>query len=183
MIEVQGDLWEYGPVDVRCITTNGDVAGDGEKVKRHAVMGRGVARQATQRFPDVAYRLAWLLQKFGNRPMKIMQIGPMGCDGLHKDETPGRCQRDEHRIKPGVWLVSFPVKHHWRDQADLDLILSSALKLRDMADKFGWQRVLIPRPGCGNGGRDWLTEVAPLLHPVLDDRFLVAIPSGAQREQ
>jgi hypothetical protein len=148
MIEERGDLWTLR-ADARCVTTNGEAVGEGKK--RHAVMGRGVALQATQRWPDLAHHFAELLDKYSNRPMKL------------------------RLLEDGSWLCSFPVKEHWRDKADESLIMDSAFKLQDMADKFGWQRVVIPRPGCGNGGLDW-EYVRDLLMPFLDDRFVVAIP-------
>jgi hypothetical protein len=41
-----------------------------------------------------------------------------------------------------------------------------------MADKFRWQHIVMPRPGCGNGGLDW-ADVEPVLSKLLDDRFTV----------
>jgi len=69
-------------------------------------------------------------------------------------------------------LVSMPVKHHWRDRADPELIVTSAKQLVQMADKFEWHSIVVPRPGCGNGGLTW-NDVRPLLEPIFDDRFTV----------
>jgi len=52
------------------------------------------------------------------------------------------------------------------------LIRQSARQLVEMADKFGWGSVVLPRPGCGNGGLDW-DDVRPILEAILDDRFTV----------
>ena len=53
MIEVVGNLWTYA-ADFRAITTNGTVKFDGR-----AVMGRGCAREATQRYPKIARQLGY----------------------------------------------------------------------------------------------------------------------------
>lgn len=141
MEEIFGDLWDV-EADLRVVTTNGAVRGDGA-----CVMGRGCAREAKERYPGVEYRLGDLLKEHGNRVMRL-----------------GRFD--------GVGLASFPVKHHWREEADPDLIARSAEQLVALADKFGYTRVLIPRPGCGNGWLRW-GDIRPILAKVLDERFAV----------
>jgi hypothetical protein len=77
-------------------------------------------------------------------------------------------------------LVTFPVKRHWGDRADLDLIEASARWLCHALDHRAEQKVppgfLAPlylvRPGCGNGKLDW-KDVKPILASILDDRFIV----------
>jgi hypothetical protein len=108
-----------------------------------AVLGRGVARQATLRFPDVAQKLGRLLAEQGSH---VFDLG--GC------------------------LVSFPVEESAWSQPDLQIIARSAQELRRLADRSGWQRVVVPRPGCGGGGLAW-KDVKPLLTPWFDDRFIV----------
>ena len=49
MFEAVGDIWEYSDTSVIVITTNGSLTCDGR-----AIFGRGVARQAALRFPDLA---------------------------------------------------------------------------------------------------------------------------------
>jgi hypothetical protein len=157
MIEVVGDVWTY-PADYHCITTNGDVNARGR-----AVMGRGVAKQACERFPDVDQMLAYLLKRRGNHVHLLGTRAPF---------SPASC-------KSGHTLVSFPTKHHWRERADLDLIAQSCTELAELVaaedQREGVARptqcVVLPRPGCANGQRDWLTEVKPILEDLLDDRF------------
>lgn len=148
MLELNGNLWTER-ADVRIITTNGDVNRKGE-----AVMGRGVAQQAAQRFPGLSKRFGELLQRYGNRALLI------GDDGY------------------GAWLWSYPVKYKWFETADLDLIRTSAQQVVEMADRLQEHlgrapAILMPRPGCGNGGRIWTTEVKPIISHLLDDRFVV----------
>lgn len=153
MIEVVGDLWTY-PADIRCITTNGMVNSRGE-----AVMGRGCALQAKQRWPHIAKSFGTRLLAEGNKVLQLAYV----TSALNNGGAP-------------FWLLSFPTKHHWRDEADLDLIARSAGELTDYV--AGWEGlcerspvVVIPRPGVGNGKRDWETEVKPILSDLLDDRF------------
>jgi hypothetical protein len=137
MHEVVGDLWTW-PAQLRCITTNGCVNNRGE-----AIMGRGCALEAKQRFPELPRRMGELLNLHGNRVMRL-----------------------------GHDLASFPTKHHWRDKSDLALIRQSAEQIAILADKFGYLHVLIPRPGCNNGRLTW-EEVRPVIAPFLNHRFTI----------
>lgn len=145
MREVKGNLWEY-EADAYVITTNGFVKNNGR-----AVMGRGCAYEAKQRYPGIDKALGKLITQFGNVTVVIGQQGEPGWDRN---------------------VLAFPVKHHWRQQADLQLIEESAKRLVILTDIVGWNKVVVPRPGCGNGGREW-EEVKPILEPLLDDRFVV----------
>ena len=148
MIEQITDLWSL-PCEARCITTNGTIKTDGR-----AVMGRGVAKQATERYVGIAKLLGAHLREHGNH---------VGILALTDDPEHG----------PPIPLVSFPVKHLWDQWADLDLIGRSADELVALTDRRGWARVVLPRPGCNNGKRNWEQEVRPILAPILDDRFVV----------
>lgn len=147
MKEIIGNVWELvGPDDILVITTNGFVRKDGS-----AVMGRGIAYQATQHDTDVAKRLGYMITKYGNHVHYI---------------------RDEP-----IWF-SFPVKHHWKEQADIELIERSAKELVERLDYSFMKipdnggKVYLPRPGCGNGRLKW-EDVKPVIEPYLDDRFVV----------
>ena len=65
MKETFGNLWEL-PCDLRVITTNGDVNDAGA-----AVMGRGCAREATERISGIEYHFGKLLSRHGNRVMRL----------------------------------------------------------------------------------------------------------------
>lgn len=106
-----------------------------------AVMGRGIAAEAKYRYPNIAYKLGELLLKQGNRI---------------------------HVLAPD--LISFPVKHHWAEKADIRLIEASAREL--MARLGEDETVLLPRPGCGNGGLNW-KDVKKVLRKILDDRVTI----------
>lgn len=149
MIEKQTDLWSTG-ADAICITTNGTIARGGK-----GVMGRGVALQATQRIPGIKKTLGQYLLEHGNHTGVLEQ-----------------CVRSTVAFTEYFALVAFPVKHEWHEQADLELIRRSAIELRALANSERWQRVVLPRPGCGNGRLQW-DQVKPIIEPYLDDVFLV----------
>lgn len=130
MKELRGDLWDPAYACFwRGLTTNGYVKQNGQ-----AVMGRGVAYQATLRYPGIAKELgAWIAQK-GNR--------------VH--------------LFPQYKVFSFPVKVSWEQPAKLDLIVASAEELAALARIMQDATFLLPRPGCGNGGLSW-DVVGPLL--------------------
>lgn len=144
MIEKQTDLWTE-PADARCITTNGFVKMNGE-----LVMGRGVALQAKLRYPSLPTYWGHRVKSFGNHLATYRED--------QMDFT----------------LVSFPVKHNWYEKADLALIKQSAEELQKYINIFNrdFQKILLPRPGCGNGGLDW-KDVKPVIEPILDDRIIV----------
>jgi hypothetical protein len=108
-----------------------------------AVFGRGVAKQAALRFPGLAENLGRLLAEQGN-----------------------------HVFDLGYGIVSFPVEETAWSQPDLRIIARSAGELRLLADRSGWEQIVVPRPGCGGGGLSW-KEVKPLLESCFDHRFLV----------
>ena len=107
------------------------------------VMARGTAKQAAARFPDLPQQLGELIAASGN----------------HVHELPGH-------------LVSFPVEHTPYEVPDLKLIEQSSRELRQLVDAKGWEKVIVPRPGCGGGGLSW-GDVRPLLAPHFDERFRI----------
>ena len=142
MKEIQGNLWDYYGKAVIAITTGGAVSRRGE-----ASMRRGCARQARERFPQVAAVLGELIRTRGN-----------------------------HVHELGGGLVSFPVEESPFENPDPALIERSARELAALADARGWSRVIVPRPGCGTGGLAW-RDVRPLLVKHLDERFEIISPS------
>ena len=68
MIELQVDLWQID-ADVRCVTTNGTVLGDGRNI-----MGGGCAREARLRHPGVDYHYGSLIQMHGHHVFLIRDL-------------------------------------------------------------------------------------------------------------
>lgn len=139
MKEIEGNLWDYAADNRVVVTTNGTV-----KLNGQCVMGRGVARDAAKKFPDLPKQLGGLIKEHGNH----VYLLPHG-------------------------LISFPVKHNWWELADLELIRRSADELATLWARELQMPVFLPRPGCGNGGLTW-DKVRPVIAAHLSsDQFTV----------
>jgi hypothetical protein len=145
MREVVGNIWDYHAKGHWVgITTNAVTKENGE-----AVMGRGIALQAAQRFPLLARQLGAKLRHDGNHVYAW----------------------------PDYRLFTFPTKRHWQNPSPLALIEQSAVELTALIDQGTIQApIVIPRPGCGNGQLDW-KDVGPVLAKIWNDRFLVITQS------
>lgn len=103
-----------------------------------AVMGAGTAKYARDLHPDLSRILGDLVLSHGNVPFLL----PYG-------------------------FVSLPVKHHWKEKADIELINRSLFLLRELYHLYGeGKTIYLPRPGCGNGGLSWY-HVKPLVERIL----------------
>ena len=143
MLEAAGNIWDM-ECDALCITTNGFVKNSGQ-----AVMGRGIAKQAKEKFLGLEYTLGLLITNEGNLVHYLI-----------------------HDTEHDVAIWSFPVKHNWWESAEIDLIVRSCAQLMYHVEGMNYKRVLLPRPGCGNGGLKW-EEVKPTIEQLLDDRITV----------
>jgi len=144
MREITGDLWDhYGAENtIVLITTNGYVKQNGE-----AVMGRGCAKEAKDRFLGIAIELGRMISLNGNKP---------------------------HYITTPLWqMATFPVKYAWYEKASLKLIGQSAAWLKKEAEYKTEITFVLPRPGCGNGGLLW-REVRPLLENLPDNVWVIS---------
>jgi hypothetical protein len=154
MQEIIGDIFKLversePPVfNIICVTTNGHVRKDGA-----CVMGRGVALEVARRWPQIPFILGNYLKQNGNHVYLLGQV--------------------TFNSKFGIYLISFPVKHHWKEQADLNLIVRSCLELKHYINQYNVQfNILLPKPGCGNGGLDW-EDVKAVIEPILPDNIYV----------
>lgn len=140
MIEVYGNIWDYS-ADVICITTNGYVKGNGA-----AVMGRGVALQAKQRYSGIEFEIGRLVKEAGNHVWLVSSNGPA--------------------------IITFPVKHKWNEMADMGLIAKSTYQLMDLIKSMNKLLFVLPRPGCGNGQLSW-GDVKPIVSALPDNVHVI----------
>lgn len=141
MLEIEGNIWDFKssrtPI---CIPTNGFIKNNGENV-----MGRGIALQAKQMYPELPGLLGERLHTFGNRVFYFSDYD----------------------------LITFPSKHVWWDASDPDLIRISGEQLVELTKDQGFEKVYLTRPGCGNGRLTW-EVVRPIIAPILkSDNFIV----------
>lgn len=150
MKEIYGNLWDWWEdYDAVVITTNGYITKKGE-----AVMGRGIAKEAKDRFPALPKFLGDQLKQKGN----ITLLYPM-LFAPHIITLP---------VKPQYGPNS---EMGWQAKADIDLIVQSIHRMNDIyAPLYG--SILMPRPGCGNGGLKW-EDVKPVIEPLLSDKYTV----------
>ena len=164
MNELTGNIWNLRKSEsIVTITTNGFVTQAGE-----CVMGRGIALEAKRRYPHIPALIGQYIRTYGNRPFNLgsglasFPVKPVSIvyDGNSDTIVPHM----QGKFNPGDIVPG------WACVADIKLIRDSARKLAQMADKFNWTHVLLPRPGCGNGNLSW-SKVKPALMRFLDDRF------------
>jgi hypothetical protein len=169
MKEERGNIWDHlGTADAICITTNGYFTKN-----KKAVMERGCAKEAANRYPEIVDELGKVLSWEGNVPTvlktdpsgtKIVSFPVKGQSSLFDGSNAVRHMASKFRIGQTV-----PV---WALKANTPLIKRSADRLVRLANYNRWSMVIIPRPGCGAGELKW-EEVRDAIDPYLDDRFII----------
>lgn len=134
-----GDLWRYG--DWKVIPTNLSINKDGL-----AVMGKGVAKQASLKYGNLPRAYAKYLKII---PQPSLYLYPLGK------------------------LICLPVKRKWRDQANLSLIEEGVRALAKQGD--GIDGIALPLIGCGFGELDALDVLPILAHHLTDNRFVLIL--------
>lgn len=168
MLEAYGNIWDLASdYDAIVITTNGYVKKNGE-----AVMGRGIALEAAEKNPGLPLLLGEAIKEEGNRVFMFPLWRVWNSKVPHV--------RTWNPVTE-ITFITFPVKPvvgtkgemGWKAKADIDLIRTSTEQLVELMDAVkGYDTVIMPRPGCGNGGLKW-EQVKPVIEPLLDDRFTV----------
>jgi hypothetical protein len=143
MIPCIGNIWSvWQEADLFLITTNSTLTSG------RLVMGRGIAREARDRFPGLDYTLGMHID---------WSCGNQGTYGLFVSP-----------LWPEKKLGLFQVKRHFSQQADLELITYSTRLLRDWCIAHPDASVHLNFPGIGNGRRP-ITEVMPIIAQLPDN--------------
>ena len=176
MREARGNMLEM-ECDALVITTNGFTKANGD-----AVMGRGIAKQVNAALPWVSTRLGALLRTEGNIPHLLGQHQQIDLVSFPVKPTSvvydgsNIVAHAQAQFKPGDRVPGFYAK------AVPEMIVASAKDLVFLADKYGWQTILVPRFGCGAGELDW-EDIKPLVAPILDDRYIACTYSEIHMTQ
>ncbi len=113
------------------------------------VMGKGIALQFKETFPD-NYKLYQAAVKRGEVRVGTMFIVPLQrMDGLK-------------------YIINFPTKEHWRSPSRLSYIEDGLKDLRQVILDKKIQSIALPPLGCGNGGLNW-EDVKPMIQAALGD--------------
>lgn len=118
-----GNMWDsYRRCDLFLITTNSSITKAGK-----LVMGRGISRQARERFPGLDVKLGGLISNGQRYGLLVSPAWPEGKLGL------------------------FQVKAAWSDYASFDLIRYSTNMLIDWCAEHPEAKVNLNFPGIGSG--------------------------------
>jgi O-acetyl-ADP-ribose deacetylase (regulator of RNase III) len=146
---VTGDLFEQGAEalvnPVNCV----------------GVMGRGLALQFKQMFPDnfKAYASACKRSEVQPGRMFVFEYGD------------GKIPR---------YIINFPTKRHWRDKSRMEDIQSGLIALAQEIERRQIKSIAIPALGAGLGGLDWLDvkqEIAGALENLLNAEVYMFEPN------
>lgn len=131
MNEIIGDFWEeaYKDYDAIVCTTNSDIKANGK-----LVMGAGIAKDFAQRFPH-------LPDEWGKRAKANWHFQGYNVLVSIQHGSPH--------------FVALQTKTHWRDSSSYVLVERSLKRLQLITWTLDWQKILMIRPGCGNGGLEW----------------------------
>lgn len=127
------------------------------------VMGKGIALQFKQAFPENFSHYAKVCKKGG------MVVGKMLVF-----ETGGM-------LNP-KYIINFPTKRHWKGKSKIEDIETGLVDLAAQIKRYRIQSIAIPPLGAGLGGLMW-TEVKPLIEKAFAElpevNVLLFEPNGA----
>ena len=141
---IQGNIWDYhAQGHYITVTTNCN-----RKANGHVVMGKGIALEAKQRFPDI--------------PRKLGEVSDLRSVVVFPDER----------------IITFPTKMNWYENSTIELISSSFAQLIIAAERLLPLRkkpIYCVKFGCANGRLSWEKDVRPFLEPFIDEKEFVFV--------
>jgi O-acetyl-ADP-ribose deacetylase (regulator of RNase III) len=121
-------------------------------VNTQGVMGKGIALQFRQAFPEMFKSYADACKS------GLVELGKMDI-------------YDRGGLADGPrWIINFPTKGHWKAKSRIADIEDGLVDLVATVKRLGIRSIAIPPLGCGYGGLNW-TEVRPLI-----ERAFEALP-------
>jgi len=150
MKTLTGDIWKLTKTHLIVVPTNIGWNSSGSNI-----MGKGLAKDAAERYPGIAEWYGDLCKKLG-ADITVVQYS-------------------------GTSIILFPVKPFnkqspwlsWKSKASLELIEKSAKELAEWPDL---DPIAVPIVGCGAGGLD-PSEVRPILERILVGTHFVLVTS------
>jgi O-acetyl-ADP-ribose deacetylase (regulator of RNase III) len=131
MIEIaKGNLLE-APVEALVNTVN-----------TQGIMGKGIALQFKQAFPEMFRDYE-----------KACKAGQVRLGKMHVYDRGGLTGNPR-------WIINFPTKGHWRERSRLAEIEAGLKDLVATARRLAIRSIAVPPLGCGNGGLNW-ADVRP----------------------
>ncbi len=113
------------------------------------VMGKGIALQFKNRFPNNTkiYQKACKAKTFDVGEVLVVREGDLLNSKI---------------------IINFPTKKHWRGDSKYEYISSGLIALKEAILSNGIKSIAIPPLGCGNGGLEW-ERVKTLMESELSD--------------
>lgn len=109
------------------------------------VMGKGIALQFKQRFPE------------------MFEVYRQTCKA--GGYSPGVCRMC---TTSGKTIINFPTKNDWRNPSQMEWIQSGLIQIKNYLMKNPSVSIAFPPVGCGNGGLNW-EEVRALMEDTFKD--------------
>lgn len=131
------------------------------------VMGRGIALQFKNAFPDNfrAYEQACSEKRVEPGKMFVFETGTLGNP---------------------KYIINFPTKRHWRGKSRMEDIEQGLVALISEIKRLGIRSIAVPPLGSGLGGLDWSSVKARIereLSDLSDVHVIVYEPNGAPTAQ
>ncbi|MCC6322728.1 MAG: macro domain-containing protein [Phycisphaerales bacterium] len=132
-------------------------------VNCEGVMGKGIALQFKQAYPEMAKAYEKACARGEVAPGR-MQVWPTGA------------------LSGPKYIINFPTKREWYKKSRYEDIQSGLAALTEEVRRLGIASIAVPPLGCGNGGLSW-ARVRPMIEEAFAAmpgvRVLLFAPAGA----
>jgi O-acetyl-ADP-ribose deacetylase (regulator of RNase III) len=118
-------------------------------VNEIGVMGKGVALQFKEAFPDAARGYAEAAKRSEVHVGRVLVTNTRNLVGPR-------------------WIIHFPTKRHWRNPSRLEWVRDGLADLSRVIGELGIRSIALPPLGCGNGRLTW-DDVRSLIEEALGD--------------